>query len=548
MGDRNYTMRVFENMKIGTRMTLSFGMVILLLLVVALVSIQMLRSLSKEINDVTQDFYVKVRITSRISQEIGVQGQLARDMLILHGSEAEMQSSKIAASRMELRKLYDILTPMVTSSKGKDLLAVVQAKRADYVKALSEFLQRVREGQADAARQMLGGIVRDNQASYTAAMEDFMAYQEELMNKASADAESQASKGIRTTLVLSVFAVFLAVFAGRALSRSVVLPVRTAVALAEKVAAGDLTMVVEVDSRDEIGLLLRSLQKMNQALVRIVSEVRDSAEAISTGSGEVASGAADLSQRTEEQAANLEETAASMEQLAAAVQQNATSSQQARQLAIDASSVAAEGGDIVRDVVSNMNGIAQSAGKVAEITQVIEGIAFQTNILSLNAAVEAARAGEQGRGFAVVAGEVRVLAHRSAEAAKEIKELISDSVERVDRGNQLVKTAGQTMEKIVAQVANVSSLITEISSSSAEQTSGIGQVSDAVQQLDQVTQQNAALVEESAASADSLRHLALRLSDVVASFRLPSRSEQRSLIEMNRPGFELPPRGWTVES
>lgn len=518
----NYKMRLFKSMRIGTRMAFSFGVVILLMLVIALVSTQILRSLSNEINEVTQDFYVKVRITSRISHQIGVQGQLARDMLLLHGSEIVEQSSKITASREELRKLYEVLTPMVQSGKGKDLLAVVQAQRMEYVKALTEFLKLVSEGQTDEARQLLGGAVRDSQESYTTAMENFMAFQEELMNNASSDAENQANQGVRTTLVLSLVAIFLAIFMGRALSRSVTLPVKTAVALAERVAAGDLTMVVDADSHDEIGVLLQSLQKMNQGLLKIVSEVRESADAITTSSSEIASSAADLSQRTEEQAANLEETAASMEQLAAAVQQNATSSQQARLLAVKASGVATEGGDMVRDVVTNMNEIAQSAAKVAEIIQVIEGIAFQTNILSLNAAVEAARAGEQGRGFAVVASEVRLLAHRSAEAAKEIKGLISASVERVDRGNQLVTTAGKTMEIIVAQIINVSSLITEISSSSNEQTSGIGQVSNAVQQLDQVTQQNAALVEESAASADSMRQLALGLSHLVASFRLPA--------------------------
>lgn len=514
-----------KNMKIGSRMIFSFGIVIFLMLGVGFVSFQMLRLLSKDINDIRQDFYVKVRITSKISQEIGNQGQLSRDMLILHGDQLEALAARISASRDEVRRQYDLLTPMVKSGRGLELLGAVQDARAEYVKVLSEFLERVKDGRADSAKQFLNEVVREHRVRYASTMEDFIAYQEELMNKASVDAESKANTGVRATLLLSAAAITLAIYLGRALSKSVTLPVKAAVALAEKVARGDLTTIMDgySGSNDEVGQLLHALKRMNESLVNIVSQVRVSADAIAIGSSEVASGSADLSQRTEEQASNLEQTAASMEQLAAAVQQNAMSSQTARKLASDASAVAADGGEIVGSVVSTMGEIAHSARRVEEIIRVIEGIAFQTNILSLNAAVEAARAGDQGRSFAVVAGEVRVLAHRSAEAAKEIKSLITDSVSRVDRGSELVADAGRTMDRIVEQASNVSSLITAISLSSEEQKSGISQVSDAVQQLDQVTQQNAALVEESAAAADSLRIQALRLSEAVASFRLPSK-------------------------
>lgn len=521
-----------KNMKIGSRMIFSFGIVIFLMLGVGFVSFQMLRLLSKDINDIRQDFYVKVRITSKIAQEIGNQGQLSRDMLILHGDQLEALAARISASRDEVRRQYDLLTPMVKSGRGLELLGAVQGARAEYVKGLSEFLERVKDGRADSAKQFLNEVVREHRVRYASTMEDFIAYQEELMNKASVDAESKANTGVRATLLLSAAAITLAIYLGRALSKSVTLPVKAAVALAEKVARGDLTTIMDGDSgsNDEVGQLLHALKRMNESLVNIVSQVRVSADAIAIGSSEVASGSSDLSQRTEEQASNLEQTAASMEQLAAAVQQNAMSSQTARKLASDASAVAAEGGEIVGSVVSTMGEIAHSARRVEEIIRVIEGIAFQTNILSLNAAVEAARAGDQGRSFAVVAGEVRVLAHRSAEAAKEIKSLITDSVSRVDRGSELVADAGRTMDRIVEQASNVSSLITAISLSSEEQKSGISQVSDAVQQLDQVTQQNAALVEESAAAADSLRIQALRLSEAVASFRLPSKMLAPALV------------------
>ncbi len=512
---------MLKNLKISRRMALSFGLVIVLMLAVAALSTQMLLSLNQDLKDVTQDYYVKVRLTNKISEEISKQGKFSRDSLILSADQSKGEVANMMASREVIRKLYATLTDMVKSDEGRNLLATVQSRRGEYVTALDDFNKLVAEQKREEAMQTLNGPLRDKQARYAAAMADFTVYQENLMNQASSQADQQAKTGIRNIVVLSGLALLFAVLLGRTLSRSITRPITQAVVLAETVAAGDLTSAVHVDSTDEVGQLLQALKKMNQGLVNIVSEVRSSAESIETGSLEVANGSADLSQRTEEQAANLEQTAASMEQLSSTVQQNAQTSQQASRLAHDASDVATEGGEVVKRVTSTMNEISDSAAKVADIIQVIEGIAFQTNILALNAAVEAARAGEQGRGFAVVAGEVRTLAHRSAAAAKEIKTLIGESTQRVAHGNALVATAGETMAKIVAQVNHVSTLVTEISGSSAEQTSGIGQVSDAVQQLDQVTQQNAALVEESAAAADSLRHLAGKLTQVVAAFQLP---------------------------
>jgi methyl-accepting chemotaxis protein len=514
-------MKSIGNLRIAMKVALAFGIVIGLMLAVGGMSLRTLRALDRDLKDVTQDYYVKVRITGRIGQEIGKQGRFARDALALTDAQRAAQLSGLQASREEVRALYARLTAMVKSEAGRELLDKVQVQRTAYVQSLDAFLALVQQEKLSEARLLLTGSVRERQADYDKAMDNFTAFQESLMNDASARADQEVATGFRNILVLSLLALVLAVFMGRALSRSITVPMTRAVALAQTVAAGDLTTVVRVDSSDEVGQLLEALRRMNESLVDIVAEVRSNALEITTGSAEVANGSADLSQRTEEQAANLEQTAASMEQLASAVQQNAQSSRQASQLASDAAGVAKVGGEVVKSVILTMDGIAQSAHKVADIIQVIESIAFQTNILALNAAVEAARAGEQGRGFAVVAGEVRTLAHRSAAAAKEIKQLIEESVRRVHDGNELVGAAGETMGKIVLQVESVSDLVSGISASSAEQTSGIGQVSDAVQQLDQVTQQNAALVEESAAAADSLRHLASRLSDVVAGFRLP---------------------------
>jgi methyl-accepting chemotaxis protein len=291
--------------------------------------------------------------------------------------------------------------------------------------------------------------------------------------------------------------------------------------VARRVAVGDLVRMPATQTAPA-GSVMASLGEMQANLSRVVSEVRSASDSIATGSSQIASGNADLSSRTEQQASSLEQTAASMEEMNATVKNNADTARQANQLAASASSAAAKGGEVVGQVVSTMQEITDSSRKIADIIGVIDGIAFQTNILALNAAVEAARAGEQGRGFAVVAGEVRSLAQRSAEAAREIKSLIGASVERVEAGSRLVGDAGTTMNDIVSQVKRVSDLISEISSATSEQTSGIGQVSDAVTHLDQMTQQNAALVEQSAAAAESLKRQASNLSEMVATFKLGS--------------------------
>ncbi|MDL2354088.1 MAG: methyl-accepting chemotaxis protein [Pseudomonadota bacterium] len=293
-----------------------------------------------------------------------------------------------------------------------------------------------------------------------------------------------------------------------------------ALRVANSVAAGDLTERIRIDSNDEIGQLLTALQKMNAGLVEIVSEVRGGTDLIATASSEIAAGTQDLSSRTEEQASSLEETASSMEELTSTVRQNADNARQANALAETASTVASRGGSVIGQVVDTMGEINNSARKIVDIIGVIDGIAFQTNILALNAAVEAARAGEQGRGFAVVASEVRNLAQRSAAAAKEIKSLIGDSVERVDAGSKLVNEAGSTMHDIVESVRRVTDIMAEISAASQEQTSGIDQINQAITQMDQVTQQNAALVEQASAASEAMQDQAAKLALVVSVFKL----------------------------
>jgi methyl-accepting chemotaxis protein len=330
---------------------------------------------------------------------------------------------------------------------------------------------------------------------------------------------NHASIGLTLLTLCSV--AFGLVF-GWLIMRSIVDPLDKAVRLAQTVASGDLTSRIEIHGSDEAASLLQALKQMNDGLAQIVAQVRDGSDSIATGSSQIAQGSGDLSHRTEQQAANLEETAASMEELTSTVQHNSETTRHAAQLADSACTTATRGGDAVNEVVQTMATITEASKKISDITSVIDSIAFQTNILALNAAVEAARAGEQGRGFAVVAGEVRTLAQRSAQAAKEIKALITDSVEKIDNGARMVNEAGSTMGEMVSQVKRVSELIADISHATQEQSSGISQVGTAVNELDQVTQQNAALVEESAAAAESLKCQASALAQLVSTFRLPA--------------------------
>jgi len=359
------------------------------------------------------------------------------------------------------------------------------------------------------------------------ALSGLFALTSEDTKKASQEMTARTNEARSLVLSAAVVLLVLGVVFALFITRSITRPLNEAVGVAQKVAVGDLSASIEVKTSDETGMLLQALRNMNENLRKIVGEVRIGTDAIGTASRQIASGNADLSQRTEEQASSLEETASAMEELTSTVKQNAENAKQANQLAAGASSIAVKGGEVVGQVVNTMSSINESSKKIVDIIAVIDGIAFQTNILALNAAVEAARAGEQGRGFAVVATEVRTLAQRSAAAAKEIKQLISDSVHKVEDGTRLVDEAGKTMDEIVASVKRVTDIMAEITAASQEQSSGIEQVSQAVTQMDEVTQQNAALVEEAAAAAESMQEQAQNLVRAVAVFKLAQGEERK---------------------
>jgi methyl-accepting chemotaxis protein len=392
---------------------------------------------------------------------------------------------------------------------------------------------------ADEAIDMATGDVNIGIAAMMSADEQYGAVMkgtDEIDSAVSAKADQVARRTERMAYVSQLLiggALIVAIVAALGVAilsaRATVGQLSAASEVAGKLADGDLGARFAIASQDELGDLSQSLDRMREAFAKMIGDIRNTSHSVSLASSEIAQGNADLSSRTEQQASSLEQTAASMEELSSTVKNNANTARQANQLAASASEVAARGGHAVGQVVSTMGEIQASSRKIAEIIGVIDGIAFQTNILALNAAVEAARAGEQGRGFAVVAAEVRTLAQRSAQAAREIKQLISDSVQKIDSGSRQVAEAGQTMRDIVEQVKRVADLIGEITSATLEQDSGIGQVNEAVTQLDQMTQQNAALVEQSAAAAESLKDQAARLAQAVAIFKL-GRQETAQVI------------------
>ena len=530
------------NLKVGVRLGLGYGLVILLLVGITFVGATRLSALNANTQLIVNDRYAKTALFYRVIGEVKQMASAMRDIALLNDPEMIKQElGAIDASQAKVKEVLDKLERIMNTEKGKQAFKALLEVRGKYAVEAVEFQKLAAEGKTEEAKDLLLTKVRPVERAYIDRLSALTTMGESLMDKASEDAADAYHGALELMLALAGLAIVLACGIGFWITRSITRPLKVAVGVAKKVAIGDLTSTVEAKTKDETGELLQALKDMNSSLNRIVGTVRVGAEAIGRGTKEIASGNADLSQRTEEQASSLEETASSMEELTSTVKQNAENAKQANQLAQGASAVAVKGGVVVGQVVTTMSSINESSKKIVDIIGVIDGIAFQTNILALNAAVEAARAGEQGRGFAVVASEVRNLAQRSAAAAKEIKTLIGDSVDKVGAGTKLVDEAGKTMEEIVSSVKRVTDIMSEITAASQEQSSGIEQVNQAITQMDEVTQQNASLVEEAAAAAESLEEQAQNLEAAVAVFKVAEAGPE-VLTMHSMPVHATPPK------
>ncbi len=511
-------------MKLGSMLGGGFTALILTSLLIASIGGIRMDSLSDRINRLAGDRMGQVMMAQDVKDLLNLNARIIRNMLLFGKAEdVASEKKRIDANAEKTTALLDGLDKALHTQEGRQLLAEVQRVRPLYRDVLGRTADLVADNQMEAGTNLLQKELRVQQTAYFTALDNLVDHIKRQMLDSSRQAEEEAS---RAAVHMGLLAV-LALVVGGGLAFAITRRIKNqlggepayAALIAQEVARGNLAVRVETRPGDQRSVVA-AMEQMRAQLARMVADVRLSSESIATGATQIATGNADLSQRTEEQASNLQQTAASMEQMNSTVKQNADTVRTAAQLASSASATAARGGEVVRNVVRTMDDITASSRKIADIIGVIDGIAFQTNILALNAAVEAARAGEQGRGFAVVAAEVRSLAQRSAQAAKEIKGLIEESVSKVDAGSQLVDEAGGTMTQIVQQAQRVADLIAEIGAATSEQEQGISQVGQAVNQLDQVTQQNAALVEESAAAAGSLNGQAARLVQLVSVFQV----------------------------
>ena len=525
-------MAFLNNLKVGTRLALGFALVLVLLIAVTVVGILRMAQIQDRLDKVVSVSNVSTGLVIEMRNNVSDRIASLR-VLTLMTDPADMEPEMVKFKEQtrkyeEAQKKLSALFAAHASDKEKALLAQIKESEGLAMPAIAKASELYLSNNAMDATRVMIREVRPVQKKWTDALDQLAALEEKQNAQSKADAESEFVNARNFMIGMLVAAVAMGIAAAWVISRSLRKqlggePAYTA-QIAASIAHGDLAVAIETEESDR-GSLLVEMKEMRNSLVGIVQQVRRGTETIGTASREIAAGNIDLSSRTELQASSLEKTASAMEELTSTVKQNADNARQANALAATASDVARKGGEVVSQVVGTMGEINSSASKISDIIGVIDGIAFQTNILALNAAVEAARAGEQGRGFAVVASEVRNLAQRSAAAAKEIKTLIGDSVEKVERGSKLVGQAGVTMDEVVTSVKRVTDIMSEIANASAEQSAGIEQVNLSIIEMDSMTQQNAALVEEAAAAAQSLQDQAGELARVVSIFKL-SEGEQ----------------------
>ncbi|WP_075790917.1 methyl-accepting chemotaxis protein [Massilia putida] len=512
---------MLRTITIQTRLGAAFGAILLLLCGMAVLGIASLASVNGALSLVINDRFPKVmRSTAALDGIKDV--SIATRNIVLAATPAAAEAELVQLKARDAEVMADLawVERNATTDKGRQIMAKLHELKAHCDADRARVLELVAAGKRDEASAWLSTGMAVNQAAYVAQVRELVGIGGKLMAKSGAEAEQAYGNARTLSVALGTAGLLLAAALAWLISRSITAPLRQAVGIAGAIADGRLDSRIEVTGKDEIAQLFQSLRTMNAGLCHIVGQVRGGADAIRTAAGEIASGTADLSSRTEEQAASLEETASSMEELTGAVRDSAEYARDANRIAGEALETARTGGREVGQVVETMAAIDASSRKIADITGMIDGIAFQTNILALNAAVEAARAGEQGRGFAVVASEVRNLAQRSATAAREIKALIEESVARVDEGRADADRAGRTIGAMVDRIAQVAALMAHIDEASQQQAAGIVQINTALAQMDQVTQQNAALVEEAAAASESMQEQTEALTGTVSLFVL----------------------------
>ena len=515
-----------SDIKIGTRLALGFSLVLLCATTLLVLGLWRMSALHANTELIVTE---KVgSLTSAMEmREAGWSLALSLRKIATptDATEGERESKRLGTLLEVYAKSEETLKKYSTDAQAKAALAAAISEKQSILPAIEKIKGHAAGGNYFDAASMLKTDFLPLHEKWMAALVSLAEYQQKAMKttyEASQDNYSSTRLGM---LAVGILTIAVGAFIAWFITRTITVPLQNAATIADTIASGDLTARIDAQNNDEAGRLVNSLKVMQGNLVNTVNQIKQGTETISVASREIASGNADLSSRTESQASSLEETASSMEELTSTVKQNAENARQANQLVVSASDYALKGGRVVGQVVDTMGSIKDSSRKIVDIIGVIDGIAFQTNILALNAAVEAARAGEQGRGFAVVAAEVRNLAQRSAGAAKEIKALISDSVEKVDAGSKLVDEAGQTMDEIVTSVKHVADIMSEITAASQEQSSGIEEVNRAIAQMDEMTQQNASLVEQAAAAAESMQEQSVSLAQAVAVFKLGAGSE-----------------------
>ncbi|HEM6740593.1 TPA: MCP four helix bundle domain-containing protein [Citrobacter farmeri] len=516
-----------NNFGVGTRMGAGFSIVLTLVVIMAVTGIVKLNGILKETHVITDKLLVLERLTGAWGAAIDYNG--AMGLSVLTSSDdgiKKFAQSKMSVTSERVNAIQKELTGLIVSDTGKSLLATVGDKRKQYIDIRNEAIRISEQGDGNVTNAFIRQKLIPAMESYSGSVKALEDYDKTQIDEAADSIQGNGSTAIQALIVLGFIAILVGSLLAWFITRGITRPLLSAVNVAREVASGNLGIEVKVESRDQLGQLMLSLREMTESLRNTVRKVREGADSIALAAAEINSGNTDLASRTEEQAAGVEETASTLEELTATINNTAANTAQAHRYVSETASVVKQNGAVMSEVSSQMQEIYDSSSKMADIIQVIDGIAFQTNILALNAAVEAARAGESGRGFAVVAGEVRTLAQRSASAAREIKELIDDTVSRIASGRNLVEKADGGMAGIVTNVQNMTQLIEEIAQASREQSDGIAQINSAMGQIDTTTQQNAALVEESAAAAASMQEQSRVLQDMVSVFSLNEEGKQ----------------------